>query len=189
APAAGGGAKRGEAAPKRMPRRFITRSPDPPAPAARAGSSTRASWRSFAASHPDREREGRAHVHLALDPDVAAVKFDELSAERQSEARAFRLLLRRPDLPELLEYRLLVLRRDPGPGIADGHRDEPVLWYRHNVDPAALRRELDGVPQEVQKHLLDLPLIPRDLTEPLVASLVKGNGAAAGPFPHEPPRR
>src|SRR5438309_8010607 len=37
---------------------------------------------SFATAHRDREREGRAHAHLASHPDSSPVKLDELSAQR-----------------------------------------------------------------------------------------------------------
>jgi len=50
---------------------------------------------------------------LAYDTDLAAVELDELAAQGESQPSAFRLLLRRPDLPEFLEHRLLVLGRDP----------------------------------------------------------------------------
>jgi len=78
---------------------------------------------SFATAHPHRERERRANAHLTLDPDLATVELDELSRERQAEASTFDFLLGRPDLPKLLEHRLLVLWRDADPGVADnpGH--------------------------------------------------------------------
>src|SRR5882724_3222079 len=70
---------------------------------------------SFVTVYRDRERECRAHAHLALDPDSSTMEFDELPAERQPQAGPLHLLLRRPHLPELLEDRLLVLRGDADP--------------------------------------------------------------------------
>src|SRR5262245_46606468 len=62
--------------------------------------------------HRDRKRERRPGPHLALDPDLPAVQFDE--SPRQGEAEPGALLLRRADadLTELFEHGLLVLRRD-----------------------------------------------------------------------------
>ena len=61
---------------------------------------------------------------VALDPDAPAVQLDELARERQAEAGAF-LLVRvvAADLAELLEHRLLVLRRDADAGVAHGDLD------------------------------------------------------------------
>ncbi len=47
------------------------------------------------------------------------MQLDELAAEGQPEPSPLRLLLGTPDLPELLEHRLLVLWGDPHPRI--GH--------------------------------------------------------------------
>src|SRR4030095_9120805 len=103
--------------------------------------------------------EGRAAPSLARDPDAAAVELDELAGESQPEPGALRLLVRRPDLAELLEDLLLILGRDPDAGVAD--RDlYPLIPGAGGVfDPPALRRELDRVRQEIQRHLTDLALI------------------------------
>src|SRR5215510_12169746 len=74
---------------------------------------------SFAMSHRDREREGRALPQLALDPDLAAVQLDELPTQGQSQPSALYLLVRCPDLAELLEHRLLILWCDADPRVAD----------------------------------------------------------------------
>src|SRR5437016_13782275 len=78
---------------------------------------------SFATAHRDRERERRTHAHLTLDPDPPAVEFDELPAQGQSQPRSLSLLLRSPDLSELLEHRLPILRRNADPGVGDRHLD------------------------------------------------------------------
>src|SRR4029450_4201076 len=105
----------------------------------------------------DRDRECRTRAQLARYPNLAAVEFDELPTERQPEPRPLRLLLRRPHLPELLEHRILVLWRNAPPGIADCPLHGPILWHCRDLDPAALRRELDRIRQEVQEDLPDLP--------------------------------
>jgi len=109
----------------------------------------------------------------------------ELPRQRQAKPGALHLLGRRSHLPELLEDRLLVLRRDADAGVADRDLDGPVHGPAPDVDPAAIRGELDGVRQQVQEHLLDLPLIAPDLAQSLIRRLVKGNASAAGPFPHQ----
>src|SRR5262245_11837946 len=100
---------------------------------------------SFAMTRRQRKRERRALTHLALHPDPAAVQLDELPRQRQPEPRAFDLLGRRPDLPKLLEDRLLVLRGDTDPGVRHGDLRRPVLQPGSDVDPAPLRRELQRV--------------------------------------------
>src|SRR5438132_3060255 len=94
---------------------------------------------SFATAHRDRERERRAHAHLALDMNPAAVEFDELSAEGQPQPCAFGLLLRRPDLPEFLEYHVLILRGDTDPSVADRHLHGSIHRHRSHFDPPAFR--------------------------------------------------
>src|SRR5437870_2326797 len=73
---------------------------------------------SFAMTHRDRERERRAHADLALHPDPPTMEFDELPAQSEPQPRPLRLLLRRPDLTELLEHGLLILWRNADTGVA-----------------------------------------------------------------------
>jgi len=47
---------------------------------------------SLAMTHRNRERKRRALAHLTLDPNAAAVQFDELPRQRQAEPRALNLL-------------------------------------------------------------------------------------------------
>ena len=54
------------------------------------------------------------------------MEFDELPAEGQAQSGAFPLLLRRAHLAELLEYGLLVFRRDADTGVADGDLHGPI---------------------------------------------------------------
>src|SRR4029453_18074004 len=118
-------------------------------------------------TYRDREREHRAHAHLARDPDSPPVQLDELATEGEPQPGALHLLLGRPDLPKLLEHRLLILRGDANPGIADRDLDQPVLWRGRNLDPPTLRRERDGVGQQVEDDLTDLPLVRLNLAQPL----------------------
>src|SRR5580765_6884667 len=59
--------------------------------------------RSSAITYWDRERERRTRTELALHPDPSTMQLDELPAEGQPKARSLSLLVRRPDLAELLE--------------------------------------------------------------------------------------
>src|SRR5262249_6545830 len=114
---------------------------------------------SFATGHWYRERERRARPDLALDPDLAAVQFDELPRQGQAEPRALDLFGGHPHLLELLENRLLILRRDTDPGVTDRYLHGAVHRFSLDLDPAALRRELDRVRQEIEENLTELPLV------------------------------
>ena len=107
-------------------------------------------------------------AHLALDPDPPAMQLDELPRQGQPEPGALHLLRRRPHLPELLEDRLLVLGRDADARVAHRDLDDPIHRHRPDVDPPALRRELDRIRQQVQHDLPDLPLVGADLLQPLI---------------------
>src|SRR5262245_51385152 len=115
-------------------------------------------------TYRNRERERRALAHLALHPDPPAVQFDELTAQGQPQPRPFRLLVGRPDLAELLEYRVLVLGRDPNAGVDDRNFDGSITQHGPDFNPPALRRELDRIGQQVQDDLPDLPFVCPDLT-------------------------
>src|SRR2546422_826002 len=137
---------------------------------------------SFATAHRDRERERRTHAHLTLYPNPAAVEFDELSAQGQTEAGPLGLLFGCPDLPELLEHRLLVRERDADPRIADRHLHGPVLGHGRDPDPPALRRELDRIRQEVQDDLSDLSLISPNLPQSLIDIQMQGDAPSSSPL-------
>src|SRR4029434_5703462 len=100
---------------------------------------------SFATEHRQREGERRSRAQLALHPDPAAVQLHEPPAQRSPEHCALHILRRRPHLAELLKNRLLVLLGDADAGVADGDRDQLVLWRGLDLDPPTLQRDLDGV--------------------------------------------
>src|SRR5262249_54149751 len=118
--------------------------------------------------HRDRERKRRALPLRALYRDPAAMQLDELPRERQAQASALHLLVRRPDLPELLEDRLLILGGDADSRVRDAALNQAVVHPGSDVDPAALRRELDRVGEQVQQHLLHLALVGADGVQVLV---------------------
>src|SRR6266511_273966 len=100
-------------------RQTITRSPDPPVLGADP---------SYLPSFQgQREGECGALADLTRDPDPAPVHLDEFLRQREPEPRALHLpSLVATHLAELLEDRLLVLRRDPDAGVADRDLDHPV---------------------------------------------------------------
>src|SRR2546427_1258887 len=140
---------------------------------------------SFATAYRDREREGRPAAHFTLHPNSAPVQLDEPAAKGHPESRP--LLSRRAgsDLTELLEHRVLVLRRDADPGIADRHFDRPVHRRCPHLDPAALWRELDRVRQQVQDDLPNLPLVSPNLAEPLIDGRLQPDSPSPGPLADE----
>src|SRR5262249_11174888 len=123
-------------------------------------------------AHRNREREGRTYANLALDPDPAAMELDELPRQRQSQTGALDLLGGHPHLLELLEDRFLVLRRDTHTSVADRYLHGAVHGFRRNLNPAALRRELDRIREQVQQDLANLSLVRLDLAESFVNALV-----------------
>src|SRR4030095_12791832 len=100
---------------------------------------------SFAKAHRDRERESRDYSNLALHPDPPAMELHKLPTQGKPQPGALDLLGRRPDLAELLEHRLLILRGDAHSGIADSDLYNPILWLGPDFNPSALWRELDRI--------------------------------------------
>src|SRR2546425_7170950 len=130
---------------------------------------------SFARTHRKGERERRAHAHPAFPPVPPAMELDELAAESQPQSGAFRLLLRRAHLAELLEHRLLVLWSDTHPSVSYRDLSHAVHRPRPHLHPAPLGRELDRIRQQVQDDLSDFPLVGLDLTELGVHSSVQSD--------------
>src|SRR6266478_7727291 len=113
------------------------------------------------------------------------MEFDELPAQGQSQPRAFRLLLRRPDLPELLEHRLLILRRDADPCVGDRYLNEPVFWHCPDFDPPTLGGELDRIGEQVQDDLPELPLVRLNLAKSSIDGRFQRDSPARGSLADE----
>src|SRR5215475_11099162 len=140
---------------------------------------------SFGMANGEGERERRPFPCLALDPDPPTVQLNELPGQSEPEPSSLDLLVRRPHLPELLEDRLLILRRDAHTRIAHGDLGHAVVDRAAHVDPATLRRELEGVGEEVQEHLLHLPFVATDHSYGLIDGLPQHNPAPARPLTYE----
>ena len=91
------------------------------------------------------------------------MQLDEPLREREAEAGPFAGALRGPAcLLELLEDPLLVLRSDADTRVTDGHDHIAVAPARRDPYTPPVRRELDGVREQVEKHLLHLARVGLD---------------------------
>src|SRR5262245_23245436 len=133
-------------------------------------------------AHRNRECERRARSNLALHPDSSTMQLNELPRQRQSQARALDLFGRCADLLELLEDRFLILGGNANARIADRHFDGTVYWHRTDFDPAPFWRELDGIREQVEQDLADLPLVGLDLPEPLIDCPLQLNASTPCPL-------
>src|SRR5439155_18788198 len=97
------------------------------------------------------EAEAASLTGLALDPDSAAVRFDDSLLDRQSQADAASIGL--PCLPEALEQVCLCLDGHTRPGIGDLEHRFAVSASGAKLDVAAGRRELHGVAEQIAEHL------------------------------------
>src|SRR6185369_6676759 len=86
-------------------------------------STTRTCLSAMSAPSLDRQREHEAAAlsGLALDPDAAAVEFDQALREREPEPCALPLIDPDIGLLELLEDPVVILGRDSRPGVRDCH--------------------------------------------------------------------
>ena len=83
------------------------------------------------------------------------MRFDELFDDRQSQAEAVVHPRRRGvGLAERLEDRRQEVARDARTRVGDDNLARVAAAADADVDGAALRRELDGVGQQVPQHLL-----------------------------------
>ena len=80
------------------------------------------------------ELETATAAELAVELDPPAERQRQLLRDRQPEARA--LAVMRPERPE---DALLLLGRDPRPGVLDRNVDEPVVRAQAQVDRAPRR--------------------------------------------------
>src|SRR5947209_20269019 len=105
----------------------------------------------------DCERERRACAHLGLDFDLAAVEFDELARDVESETRAL-LAARgaRAGLRVLVEDVAEVFGGDADACVGDGDAHERTFARGADSDASALGRELQSVGDEVDEHAPEL---------------------------------
>jgi len=97
----------------------------------------------------------------------SAVQLNEFLRQGESQTSVLHLLVCRPHPAELLEYLVVILGGDADTGIGYGHLDQFLVHCRLDVDPTALRGELDSVGEEVQDHLFHLSLIGPNHPHPL----------------------
>src|SRR5215475_15787948 len=113
------------------------------------------------------------------------MQLNELPGQGQSEPGSLDLLVCCAYLPELIEDRLLILRGDAHAGVGDGDLGHAVAHGAAHVDPAALRRELEGVGEQVQEDLLHLAFVAPDQAHAVVNSPAHPDPAPARPLTHE----
>src|SRR5262249_14125553 len=78
-------------------------------------------------AHREREIERRSLAWLRFNPNPAAVHLDDALGDRQAEAGPALLAGNRAvGLLELLEDLGLIVRGNPGPGVANRNRERPV---------------------------------------------------------------
>ena len=107
------------------------------------------------------EVEATALPRRALDLELAAHAADQPVADRQAQARAAELRAR-SRLTKRLKDRAQVLGFDPDAGVDDVEAEPP---RRPRTDPqldVALRRELDGVAEQVEEDLAQVPAVEND---------------------------
>src|SRR6266536_807608 len=88
-------------------------------------------------------------------------------------------------LAELLEYLWLILRGDPDPGVTDRYLYRTICLPGFNSNPSSLRGELHCIGKQVEKNLLDLPLITHELPKTLVDRDIESDAVLGGPFAHK----
>src|SRR5262250_1302213 len=103
------------------------------------------------------------------------MQLNELPGQGQPEPGSLDLLVCRSHLPELLEDRLLILRRDAHAGVGYGDLGHAVVHRGAHVDPPALGCELESVGEEVQEDLLHLPFVAPDHAYTVVDGTPEGD--------------
>src|ERR1044071_2024885 len=124
-------------------------------------------WATASSRETRRDTDGERRALTcarAGDVDRAALPDDEVSYEREADAEA---VVgpgdRRVRLRERLEHTSQELRRDPGSGIANAQLHRPAIAIERDGHRAALRRELDRVPEQIRRDLTQAARIGRDL--------------------------
>src|SRR5690606_23328470 len=107
--------------------------------------------------------DAAAALARALRLDGAAVQLDEVPHDREPEAEpAVRARGGGVGLPEALEEPWQRRGADAGAVVADGEPDVAPGVRERDRDPAAARRELHRVRDEVPDHLLEALGVARD---------------------------
>ena len=111
--------------------------------------------------------ENAAFADLAANRDVSAHQANELTADRQAEARASPRLLPGLGLLEVAEQLGLIVRRNARPCVFDfnakkGFRRAPAV-RTHAQSDAALLGKLDGIAQNVDEYLTQLVDVGHDV--------------------------
>src|SRR5262249_22936793 len=132
-----------------------------------------------------REGERRSLARLTLHPDPPAMQLNKLPGQGQPEPGPLDLLVRGAHLPKLLEDRLLVLWCDAHASVGDGDLGRAIIHRATHVDPTTLRRELEGIGEQVQEDLLYLPFVAPDYAHPVVDGTPESDPTAARPLSHE----
>ena len=137
--------------------------------------------------------DGRAQAFArALDPDDAAVQLDEALHDRQPEAEPAVLARRRRiALPESFEQMRNEFRLDADAGVGDADLDMRVHALEHDLDLAVLRRELDGVRQQIPDDLLKTARIAGDRPGRRIEEFLEPDALGVGGGParsRSPPR-
>src|SRR5262249_35007582 len=104
-------------------------------------------------THRQLQAEGRTPTYDRLDPETAAMHFDNLFGNRQSEPGAtLSPGTRAVHLMELVEDALTLLILDARAGVADAHDEAAILITGRNANLPRVR-ELDGIADEIEQHL------------------------------------
>jgi hypothetical protein len=120
----------------------------------------------LAGLHVERDGEAAAAARGACDIERAAHELHQLAADRKAEPGALDMQVVLPHLLEGREYPFELLGRDANARILDLESqpavpDRGIVAVHAEVDHAA-PRELDGVAEQVQENLAELPLIGDD---------------------------
>ena len=106
-------------------------------------------------------RESNDDLATAVQPvaprlDRAAVQFDDRFDQRETDSESSTPAHQRCiDLRERIEDVRQKIRGNPDPRVANRHDEVTPLGHDRDLDPSALRRELEGIRQEVVNDLLE----------------------------------
>src|SRR5262249_25038168 len=110
------------------------------------------------------KEEGRSATLATLHPDSATVRLHDGFADGEAEAGPDSPLRLR--LPEGNEQLALLFARNAGTVVGDHESGRMIILFGRDRHVSALRRELDGVPEQVAEHLKDALAVRRDDREP-----------------------